>query len=195
MKLLLPAMVVAVATADPAAAQPKQAVPVPEVACPGETSSCLASLRVDIDRDGKLDTVQLWHSERIRIYFVAVHTGSGRYYGPITGGYDPATQKVSLTWREGAGDLRCRNWTPGKACGYAVAALAPRQALYLSHSSQGDFVLQFIYPHTYRDTAPDGGPRTDGYFQVVPALDGPVTDDPWAARTPAGDDPASVPKP
>lgn len=63
-------------------------------------------------------------------------------------------------------------------CGYAISDDFADRALYLSHSTQGDFVLFLKFPgghHTMN--------RTDGYVQALPALEGPVTDDPWLPDT------------
>lgn len=147
----------------------------------------LTCLRVDIDGDGAPDVAQIVYQQRDRRYWVVVTLQNGLEYAPFGGSLDPRRETISLILREGRGDLFCRNWTPGTACGFPVSARGPRQVLYLSHSRQGEFVLTFSFPHDYRGILErNGRVRTDGNFSVSPAFDGPVTPDPWSIRSGRG---------
>lgn len=108
---------------------------------------------------------------------VSVSLHNGREYGPFGGTLDRRVETVSLTVREGLGDLRCRNWTPGTVCGFPVQGGGLRGAHYLSYSRQGDFVIVFGFPQ-YGVPMP-GQSRADTFgMSVIPAIEGAITPDP-----------------
>lgn len=133
--------------------------------------SCrLASLRGDLDGDGKDDDVEVRYDFPERLYFVHVTTSRGQSYHPFMAGHDPTRDRVSISYRNGW-DYRCRNYVPGKECGYGFSSGYPRSALYLSDSRNGEFVLMLTFPHMKPNMK-----ASDARFVVMPPLDGAPVD-------------------
>lgn len=140
---------------------------------------CLAAFSADLDGDEAPDRVELVYEGRLRLYNVIVHTKTGRFYRPFVGSLDPEKETVSLTLRSGGGDKRCRSWVSGRYCGYVMRGDVPPNVLYLSHSRHGDFVLFMNFQDSHRTHEPGGSPRKDGFFLVMPALEGDPSDNPY----------------
>lgn len=85
------------------------------------------------------------HEPLTNKYWIAVHTEAGRSFTPFRSYYDPTRDRVTLTVRERAGDLRCRSWVSGRSCGHVAGSHEiPGNALYFSDSKRGDFLLWII---------------------------------------------------
>jgi hypothetical protein len=130
-------------------------------------------MQADLDGDGAADTATLTYDRLVRIYWLSVKTSTGIDYYPFQAAHDARRDRVTMSYRTGKWDYRCRNYIPGKLCGYPVSDGYPSAALFLSDSRNGDFVLMLTFPHLKPNMKP-----SDGHYVVMPALDGAPMDPP-----------------
>lgn len=149
----------------------------PPEGIPSCAPNAIACVRADFDGDGRNDKAEVLRQDFVGMYGLSISLQNGDHFGPLMGSYEPARDRISLAIRRGTGDLRCRNWRPGTGCGFPLQRGGLGQALYLSHSREGDFVISFGFPHSAGATAGSGAPQSLR-FVVIPALDGPATRDP-----------------
>ena len=142
----------------------------PPAECGPGRKNCLGWARANLDLDGKPDTAVILYDPRLKMYSVHVTTSTGLHYMPFQAAHDPK-DRVTLVYRSGAGDFRCRTYVENKGCGYPIMSEYPGSGFFLSDSRHGDFILMLDFPYLKPHMQP-----SDGRFIVLPALDGPPTD-------------------
>ena len=142
----------------------------PPAECGADRQNCLGWARGYLDGDDKPDTAVVLYHPRLKMYAVHVQTSTGFAYTPFQAAHDPS-DRVTIAYRNGPGDFRCRTHIANKGCGHPWVSGSPGSGLFLSDSRHGDFVLMLDFPHLKPNMKP-----SDGRFMILPALDGPPTD-------------------
>ena len=118
---------------------PLTAVPIPAA----------QALVVDFDGDGGVDQVTMDVVPRLGFFAVSVRH-DGKDLTRVSGDWQEGDQ-LGLEWRNGAGDVRCRNWRPGVTCGYAAGGNVITRAVVVHHSRLGQM---FVMPQVKRGVMP-----------------------------------------
>jgi hypothetical protein len=152
--------------------------------------SCVTELSVDIDRDGRPDTVRIEKERDISVW-ILITMASGKSYTPFAAELEK-DDKISLELRDGQGDPRCKNWAANIGC---VKHYSPNNAyltpaILVKHNRIGNFIL------TYNDGEPKyipavkkgekPSPKKLGHtsFTVWPEIDGKHYDQRGVIKTP-----------
>ncbi|QDX26903.1 hypothetical protein FPZ54_13390 [Sphingomonas suaedae] len=131
----------------------------------------IVTLQADLDQDGKPDIVTAYGRRNLRTYSVYIKRSTGREFSPLSRYYDSKRTRLSLTYREHGGDVRCAEWQSGRGdigCGVPHGPHIPRRAIAVD---TGEQILLLFYSQA--DQAYGRPDHAKGYFWVMPAVAGP----------------------